>query len=336
MRVARRRVGALAIAVAVGLAAGCGGGRRSDSVRVAVSPFLSYGPLFIAADEGLFAAEGLDVELVVLSSNDAVAAVAHGDVDVVANLLSAGVFNAMIRGGRLALVADKGREVDGACVANGLIVRSSLLVDGRPPDLASLRGGTLELRRGVVEEYFVEGLLARAGLSLADMQIRRVPWNAKMEALRAGSIDLTAWSEPNLTRAADLGVGTVLAGAGEAMPGEQWAYLLYGRALLDERREVGIRFMSAYLAAVRAYNLGTTPRNVEILARHTGLEEDIVRRACWMAIRDDGRIDVGGVLDFQRWAVTRGYQDRVVPTEVFWDPSFVEEAGRRPRAARAR
>ena len=40
----------------------------SDPLRVGINPWPGYGPLFLAADKGFFAEEGIDVELVELTS----------------------------------------------------------------------------------------------------------------------------------------------------------------------------------------------------------------------------------------------------------------------------
>lgn len=84
--------------------------------------------------------------------------------------------------------------------------------------------------------------------------------------------------------------------------------------------------MVAYLKAVRQYNQGKTERNLEILAKHTELDRELLKRACWPSMHNDGRINVRGVLDFQAWAVGKGFLDSPVKEEQFWDPRFVKYA----------
>jgi ABC-type nitrate/sulfonate/bicarbonate transport system substrate-binding protein len=110
------------------------------------------------------------------------------------------------------------------------------------------------------------------------------------------------------------------------IPDFQFAFILYGPILLDKNPDAGRRFMVAYLKAVRQYNLGKTERNLEILAKHTGLDRELLKRACWPPMHNDGRINVRGVLDFQAWAVGKGFLDSPVKEEQFWDPRFVEYA----------
>jgi NitT/TauT family transport system substrate-binding protein len=87
--------------------------------------------------------------------------------------------------------------------------------------------------------------------------------------------------------------------------------------------------MDAYLRGVRQYNEGKTPRNLDLLSRTTGLDREGLERACWIPMRDDGRIDVAGVGALQSWAVERGTLLRQLREDEFWEPRFVEEASDR-------
>ena len=84
--------------------------------------------------------------------------------------------------------------------------------------------------------------------------------------------------------------------------------------------------MVAYLKGVRRFNEGKTRRNIEILAKYTGLEPALVESACWTPFREDGRIDVNSVLEFQRWALANQLVDKPMTAKEFWDPRFVEYA----------
>lgn len=297
-----------------------------DPVKVAIWPAISYAPLFIAQDEGLFAERGLAVEFVQLPGTAAIPALARGHVDVVGNMQSSGVYNAIRAGSPIRVVADKGHEEPGPCAAEGIIIGSRLAPDGVLPPVSSLKGATVFFLEGQVQEYLVQRLLETGGLTRADVTVRYVPPAAKGEALRVGQLDLLPWSEPELSRAITEGTGRLYRSANDIAPRLQWAYLLFGRSLLQDRPEVGERFIAAYLEGARRFAAGKTDRNVEILASHTQMPEDILRRACWPAIREDGRIDGESVLAFQEWAVSRGYLEAVVPLETLWEPRFVEAA----------
>ncbi len=159
-----------------------------------------------------------------------------------------------------------------------------------------------------------------------DLNISGHPPSVDLEALANGSIDLTAIAEPWVTRLVESGQGVIWRPAQAIIPDFQWSYVLYGPNLLQANGDVGRRFMVAYLKAVRQFNRGGTDRNVEILSRHTGLDPELLKRACWPVFREDGSINALSFLDFQAWALASGMIDREVTVEQACNTTFVAQA----------
>jgi NitT/TauT family transport system substrate-binding protein len=298
-------------------------------LKVLYVRFLSFAPLAIARAEGYFRTQGLDIELVTFpESNEATPALIRGEIDVVAGMIKVGDFNAIARGASLRLVADKGHFEAGPCVPAAFVARRGFVADGSPDRPEHLRGARVAARPLSFVEYLLEILLGRMGLSLADLKLIRIPETMIGQAISNDSLDAGELTEPDLTRALKSGRVVVWKSVQEIYPGAQLAAVYFGPSLLNKNRDAGRRFMIAYLQGVRQYNLGRTPRNVEIVSKETGLDPALVQETCWQPIRGDGRINVESVLDFQRWAVRRGVLDALLPPEKFWDPSFVDEANR--------
>jgi NitT/TauT family transport system substrate-binding protein len=296
-------------------------------LKVAVLPFLSYGPLFIAAEEGYFAGENLHVEFVKMNrSAQAVPLLIEGQLDVLTGTLTPALLNAIARGARIRLVADKAFLDPGGCDYNALVARRTLIESGELDNPAALRGRRIVLEPNEFRGYFVEALLRQSGLSLHDIRPVDIPDAAMMDAFEQGTIELAATAEPWITRLVQTGKVKIWRPAQQIVPGFQVGAILYGPSLLDGNREAGRRFMRAYLKGVQQYNLGKTERNRRILARHTGLDPDVLQQACWPSFRGDGRINVGSVLDYEMWALSRGLLDRVLAQEQFWDPQFIQDA----------
>ena len=174
--------------------------------------------------------------------------------------------------------------------------------------------------------YLAEKVLASVEMSLGDFEIVDLAPSVELEAFDTGALDLAFAAEPWLTRLLMGGHAVLWISTQEAAPGEQQGLIRFGPSLIEENPDAGRRFMAAYLMGARAYNRGKTARNLEILAGATGLERDLLTRACWQTLRNDGQINVDSVLDFQAWALKEGLLDTVLPGEAFWDPSFVEHA----------
>lgn len=298
-------------------------------LRVLSLRFLSFAPMAIARDEGFFRAQGLDVELVPLASSaEATPALIRGDLDVASGVLKIADFNALARGAALRFVADKDHFEPGACVSSAFVARPGFFDGKGADDPARLRGARVATTPLHFMEYALETLLARKGLTLDDLKLARLPGSMVAEAFGAGSLDLGQLSEPDLSRVLRSGGAVLWKPVRELLPGSQHAVVAFGPRLLGKDRDVGRRFLVAYLQGVRQYNRGKTARNLDILAAETGVDRELLRAACWPSIRGDGKVDVASVVEFQRWAVRRKALDAVVSPERFWDPSFAEEANR--------
>jgi ABC-type nitrate/sulfonate/bicarbonate transport system substrate-binding protein len=98
---------------------------------------------------------------------------------------------------------------------------------------------------------------------------------------------------------------------------------VFGKRLLQDEPDVGVRFLAAYLKGVAQYNEGKTDRNVEIMVDGTGLDATLLQQACWVDIYGDGHIDFSSIESFQQWSVDQGQLDNPVTEEQFWDPSVL-------------
>jgi NitT/TauT family transport system substrate-binding protein len=334
----RERSSRFLVAAALALAALLAGATAATSgdtpparkrLRALYGRYLAFGPHAIAMAEGYFEAEGLDVELVHLTTtSDAMPAVIRGEIDVGAGLIKVADFNAMARGATLRIVADQGHCVRENCVTAALVARPEFLRANDPESPDHLRRARVSATPLSYGEYVLETFALSRGLVLSDLTLLRLPAAAAVNALADGSLDFTYVAEPFITNATQSSRGVVWKSLQEIVPDAQLAAILFGPNLLTKDRDAGRRFLTAYLRGVRQYRQGKTPRNVEIISKETGLSPEVVRTACWTSIRENGAIDVASVLDFQRWAVRRGVLDAALPPAKFWDPSFAEDADR--------
>lgn len=301
--------------------------RALTKVTLNVNPTMTYAPLMIAKEEGFFAAEGIDAEFVSLDSNSAVTAAATGKLDVLSAGIRSGIFNMMLKGVPLQIVADKGRSAPRTCSAEAFIApvamaRRIAAKGGNP------RGERLAFIRGGTAEFLTVRMLERHGLKLADMLVVQLPQGTT--ATSRDNIDAIRYtSEPNLSEALTEGWASIIVDTETVAPGHQVSALLYGKRLLHDDPALGGRFMRAYLRGVRRYNEGKTDRNVAIISRYTKLPPETVRRACWITLAEDGRIDPASVQPFLDWALTEHYLDAPVPVTTWWNGSYVDQAGQR-------
>ena len=100
-------------------------------LKVLLLPFLSFAPLFIANEEGYFAEQELTIEFITMrSSATAIPSLAQGDLDVSVGMVNIGLLNAIARGARIRIVADKGYLAPTGCTSNALLARRALVEGG--------------------------------------------------------------------------------------------------------------------------------------------------------------------------------------------------------------
>ncbi|HEX7587898.1 MAG TPA: ABC transporter substrate-binding protein [Anaerolineae bacterium] len=298
-------------------------------LKVLLLPYLSYAPLFIAQEEGYYNEQGLDVEFVRLAdSATAIPSLAQGGLDVVGASLRAAALNAMLRGTKMRIVADKGHIDSKSCGYYSFIARRSLVEAGELQTAAQLKGRRLSNIAGQAspEGYFVDKLLGSAGLTFDDAQVSAIPLGAELEAMQQGALDLTVAGEPSATQFVQSGQGVKWMQVQQIVPGFQFDVLIYGPNLEEKNPDAGRRFMVAYLKAVRQYNQGKTARNLDLLTKFTGLDRGLVANMCLPSVDSDAGIDVNSVMEFQAWAVQKKFLDRALTPDEFWDPSFVQAA----------
>jgi NitT/TauT family transport system substrate-binding protein len=166
---------------------------ESRSLTVGALPIVDSAPMWIAMDEGLFAAEGLEVETVPIAGGAAaVPALVAGELDI-----SNGNHVSFI------LAASEGLDVrlvnegtHGVSMTNALITRGDSEIEG-PADMA---GATIALNTFAnVTELIVRATLEDAGVGSDDYTFTEIPFPEQGAAVERGDIDVGLLPEPFIT-----------------------------------------------------------------------------------------------------------------------------------------
>jgi len=299
-------------------------------LRAVVLPYVTSGPFFIAREEGFFKEQGLDVEFIqMIVPTIAFGEVARGTIDISQIGTRIGPFNAMARGAEVHVVADKGGfPKEGKGAYSGLVVRKDLLDASGRPDWARIKKEPLSIDPTSFWGFLSERYFQRNGQKFSDFKMEELPVTVLSDAFAKKKVAMATVAEPWLTRFLQEGYVVLCSSDGELAPHAHFSGVCFGPSLLVKNRDAGVRFMVAYLKAVRQYNQGKTKRNIEILSKHTGLAPDTLKACTWPAMRSDGRVDPSSFAEFQRWCLARKLADQVVVGKKLWDSSFVDEANR--------
>lgn len=293
-------------------------------IKVGWQPFIGYAPLFIAQDEGYFAKYGIEAEFVdIKSSDEIVPLLMQGALDISPFAVYPGFFNGVAKGGPARAVFGASRWDAKGCEAVGLVALRA--ESDRLTDDANWKGITISTDPVGMESmlgFFIARVLAQHDLTLADVQTVKLPPASTIDALQTGAVNLAQVNEPWLTRITDQTDAVTIASAAAAVPDGQLSVVGIGPRLLQDA-DLGRRVALAFLEGVHQYQAGKTARNVEILAKYTKLEPDLINRMCWPTIASDGSANLESIMAFQEWAVTRGLLDAAIAPDRFWDGRFV-------------
>ncbi len=169
--------------------------------RIGLGPFVGFGPLYLAQQQGFFKDAGIDAELIVLTGlAERNSALKAGRIDALAAPVDYFVLSA---GNNLSATITM--AIDESNGADGIVATSDIKT------VADLRGKRVAFQRGLPSEFFLRALLQQNGLSLADLK------PVDMETAQAGAafiskqVDAAVIWEPWLTKASQEGHGHVLA-----------------------------------------------------------------------------------------------------------------------------
>ena len=268
------------------------------TVRIGIAQASSDVPFFIADKKGYFAEEGIRPEFVVLLN--LIPSLATGQLDVGGTSTSAGLFNAAAKGLDIKIVADKGSTPPGYDY-QPILLRADLARSGRIKSFADFKGLKVAgFIRGSASESTLNQALTGAGLTMADIDLVYMGFPEHVLALRNGAVDASITTEPSATEAVRSGAAVRF--SGEVYPNHQLAVLLYGVDFVKKGRDLGNRFMRAYIRAARDYNRAmaggklagpNADEIVAILTESTIIKDpEVYRRITPNGINPDGFVNL--------------------------------------------
>jgi NitT/TauT family transport system substrate-binding protein len=305
---------------------------QMDKVRVGAYSSVSDAALYIAADKGYFAEQGLDVSFrQVNTGSEMMAQLATGDLDASGGAPGAGIYNAVRQGIEFKIVADKGSALPGHGYF-AFVVRKDLADKIKTP--ADLRGRVLAVTgygAGANSEVTISRLLESGGVKESEVNQVNMQFADILTALGTGKIDVGVLVEPLVTQAVDKGVGVVWKRSDEVYPNQQYGALMYGPGII-KRPDVAQRFMVAYLKGVRFYDdalAGRASRDelVAILTKNTSVKNPaLYKDMVFPGLEPNGELNVAGMEADVKWWVSAGRMKQSVPVAMLVDPSYAKDA----------
>jgi NitT/TauT family transport system substrate-binding protein len=333
----RRWFSMLLVAMVAGSLAGPGTAEAQQKVKVGVLKLTSSAPIFVGVEKGFFKEFGIEPELAYFqAAAPIVTALVAGQVEVGATGLTAALYNVVLGGERLWIVADKGREWPGYPLV-GIVVQKDLY-DAGVRSVRDLKGKRIGITQiGSTFHYHLGNLLEKEGLKLADVKVIPLQaMSAAVEALKGKQVDAVLVPQPFPGATEAQGFGKIIAWGGDLYPW-QIAAIFYSKAFAGDR-ERAVAFMKGYVKASRYYHDAVLVQKdgrvapgaaydevVAITAQYTGAKPEIIKLGFPFQDRN-GRLLVPDIERQMRWWVEHGFMKSVLPLKDIVDTSFIEQA----------
>jgi NitT/TauT family transport system substrate-binding protein len=297
-------------------------------VRVGHVPVTIYAPLFIAAEKGYFAEEGMRVELLpVEGGTDNVVQVAAGNFDVAGGGIGAGMLNAVARGIEFEIVAPL--HTERPPLTSPLVVSKERYDSGEITSVADLAGMKVSTNsKGAATEYWLWRALQQGGLDFPDVEVLGVGFRDVAPALQSGSLDAGILGEPLATLAEDQGLVTRL--SQDFITDFTSTVIYYNKDWATAHPDLAAGFVKAYIRGARDVNGDAwfDPENLAIIEKYTGVPADVVARANRSYHDPNGVVPIDDLMELQTFFAKEGelsYTDPIDLTQ-FINTSYAEAA----------
>jgi len=303
------------------------------TIRVGMVRAVSAGALLIAVERGYFKELGLNVVVEESdSSANVLALLSQNRFQVVMGGLSAGYFNAVEKG--LPIVIAMSRV--STPIRHDLLLRADLA--DRVKEIRQLKGKTIATNGpGSVSTYEIGKILETAGLTLADVDLKVIPFGQYAIAFTNRAIDaalaISPWSEqlPKLGLAVPFADSDALirptpVSISVALINTDWA-----KASPELPRDFVLGYLRGARDYCQAYHGGSPRRQIiDLLVRsRTETRPELLDEYIWPSSDPFGRVNVDSMLDMQAWFARNKFIGAQVPADRLVDARYAEYAAQK-------
>ena len=292
--------------------------------------------IFLAHKKGWFRQERIAIKTTTFNSAaNMVAPLGAGHLDIGGGSVSAGLYNAVSRGIKLRIVADKASSQPGYGVNKCLIAKRHV-ESGRFKSLKDLKGMKVGMNGpGNSSWGRLWGALNQAGLKLSDVETVDMSYPDHVLAFQNNSIDASVTTEPSGTIAIMKGLAVEATSDDKTRPYHAIAQILFSEKMASDR-DLATRFMRAYLRGARHYYgalkdgrlAGDNAEEIiEVLTEYTPIKDpQVYRTIVPNGVDPDGLVNIPTLKEDYEVYKMQGWIEGAARVEDVIDMSFVEAA----------
>ncbi|MGU3576552.1 ABC transporter substrate-binding protein [Brucellaceae bacterium C25G] len=294
---------------------------QRPAIEFLYSPYADYAPFFIAKERGYFDDQGVDVTLTAKGGTaETIQMLASGHVQAGAATWGAGLFNSIQSGATVAIVATSARMPDTVPSPSPFMV-SKAAWDAGIRSVEDLKGKRVGIPGpGGFGLFSVAKALEKGGLTVDDVEAIYLPPPATAAAFANGGLE-AGWSiEPFAQQLEKQGLGVRL--VEDHTFGTELGFIAFNKEFLEENEDAVVGFLAAYLKAARELDNGgwKDDQNLDIVAKYTGTERDLLKSIPYTVRSEDGSIDLNSVREQEDFFRKRGnleYQGNIDIDKVY-------------------
>src|SRR6266508_279511 len=163
---------------------------RADTVRIAHSTWVGYGPLYIARDKGFFSKNGVDVDLIVMEDpKERFPTLMADKIQMIASTVDTALLYMKKPDDFQYVVA-----IDDSNGGDGIVANKDIKT------VADLKGKSVAVNEGSVSEFYLNVLLSHEGLKESDLNIVNMTASDAGTAFVSKQVDAAVTWEPWLSR----------------------------------------------------------------------------------------------------------------------------------------
>jgi NitT/TauT family transport system substrate-binding protein len=233
----------------------------AEPVKLGMSTWLGYAPLYLAKEKGFFQKQGVDVEIVVIESPaDRRAAFAAGKIQGMATTVDTHVMTAAAEN---PIPLKQVLAMDDSHGGDGMVAKKEIKT------IKDLKGKTVAAQLGAGASYFwLNYVLAQNGMKLSDLKTVDMKAGDAGAAFVAGKIDAAVTWEPWLSKAKETAFGWVLLSS-DKTPGIIVDSLAFKPDFIKIQRNEVKKIIAAWNEAVQ-FAAGNPKEADAIMAKFTG------------------------------------------------------------------
>ena len=231
---------------------------EAGKIRLGMTTWVGYGPLFLARDLGYFKEAGIEVELKTIEESAIyMAAVASGDLEGMASTVDEVMkWRSPDFCFKSVLALDDSHGGDGVLTAKDV------------GSLKDLKGKEVAMNEGSVSQFWFNILLAKEGMSEKDVKVSNMTADDAAAAFIAGRVPAAVTWEPHLGEVRKAGNGKVLIDS-TATPGAIVDTVGLKCSVIEKQKDDVAGFVKAYYRAID-FLKANPEKAYEIMAKGVG------------------------------------------------------------------